>query len=110
MRVGAVLALIIAAIAAAIIVVSDGHVLYGLDDPYISLSLARHIAHGEYGINAGETASPSSSVLYPLLLAAFAWASWQDWVPLVVNAIAALATGMLFAAAFCRWGIVSRPC
>ena len=104
----AILALIIAGLTAVILVACDGHLIYALDDPYITLSLARHIAHGEYGINTGEAASPSSSILYPLLLAAFAWASWQDWVPLIVNAGAALATGALFAGAFCRWGVITR--
>src|SRR5512135_3233300 len=58
----ATLALIIAAMTGAILVACDGHLIYALDDPYISLSLARHIAHGEYGINTGEAASPSSSI------------------------------------------------
>jgi hypothetical protein len=108
LRVTPTLALIIAALAATIILTCGGHLIYSLDDPYISLSLAWHIAHGEYGVNAGEAASPSSSILYPLLLVGFAWTRWQQWMPAVLNALAALATGTLFATAFCRWGIITR--
>ena len=103
-----VLLLILAAILVAIIQLCGGHLIYSLDDPYISLSLGWHIGHGHYGINAGEAASPASSVLYPFLLAAFAWTSWQEWVPLVANALAAVGTGAAFAAAICRYGIVTR--
>ena len=50
----------------------DGVFTYTLDDPYIHLALAQSLAHGHYGINPGEPSSPSSSVLWPFLLAAFA--------------------------------------
>src|ERR1700722_4478646 len=82
-----ILALAIAALAAAILVLCHGHLIYSLDDPYISLALGEQIAHGHYGINAAEASSPSSSILYPFLLAAFAWTPWQEFAPLVVNAI-----------------------
>jgi hypothetical protein len=100
-----VLLAVIAGMTAAILALCQGHLVYSLDDPYISLALSDHIAHGHYGINAGEPASPSSSILYPFLLAAFAWAPWQDWVPLVVNSAAACAAGLLLAREFCRAGI-----
>lgn len=48
---------------------TDGHLVYSLDDPYIHLALAESILEGEYGINPGEYASPSSSILYPFLMA-----------------------------------------
>ena len=102
------LSLMMLAILAAILFLCDGHLIYTLDDPYISLSLGWHIAHGEYGINAGEPAAPASSILYPFLLAAFAWTRWQASVPLVVNGVAAIGSGLLFAATLGRLGIVSR--
>ena len=102
------LGLIITAMAAVIIIACRGHLIYSLDDPYISLSLGWHIAHGEYGVNAGEAASPASSILYPLLLAGFAWTRWQQWVPAAGNALAALGTGALLANAVCRYGIITR--
>mgnify|MGYP001821152948 CR=1 FL=1 len=48
---------------------TQGHLVYSLDDPYIHLALAESILEGEYGINSGEYASPSSSILYPFLMA-----------------------------------------
>ena len=47
---------------------TDYKFIYGLDDPYIHLALSERITRGEYGINPGEIASPSSSVIYPFLL------------------------------------------
>ncbi|MFT3857747.1 MAG: hypothetical protein QM742_09700 [Aquabacterium sp.] len=66
-----------------------GDLTYSLDDPYIHLALARLIQQGSYGINPGEWASPSSSVLWPFLLA-LAPARWLEWAPLALNALACL--------------------
>lgn len=46
-----------------------GASLYSLDDPYIHLALAEELLRGNFGINPGEVASPSSSMLYAPLLA-----------------------------------------
>ena len=48
---------------------TDGRLVYTLDDPYIALKLANVVLGGGYGINASEHCSPSSSILYPLMLA-----------------------------------------
>ena len=40
------------------------------DDPYIHLAMAERMAAGYYGINVGEASSPSSSLLWPVLLMA----------------------------------------
>ncbi len=82
---------------------NSGHFLYALDDPYIHLALSENIAHGHYGINPGEPASPSSSVLWPFLLAAFARFSWQPYVPLALNLLAGMAATLLIGAAVARW-------
>ncbi len=82
---------------------NDGHFTYALDDPYIHLALSQGIAHGHYGINAGEFSSPSSSVLWPFLLALFARWSWQVYVPLGLNLLAGLGTAWLIAAAITCW-------
>ncbi|MFI5000504.1 MAG: hypothetical protein ACHQK9_11555 [Reyranellales bacterium] len=60
-------------------------IVYSLDDPYIHLALARQILHGNYGINPGEFAAPASSILWPFLLAPFAFTSLSEFVPLVLN-------------------------
>ena len=60
-------------------------VVYSLDDPYIHLALARQILHGHYGINPGEFAAPASSILWPFLLAPFAFTRLIEFLPLVIN-------------------------
>ncbi len=91
------------------IFLTHGKSVYTLDDPYISLALGWHIAQGHYGINGAEVSSPSSSILFPFVLAGFAWSSWQQYVPLIVNSIASIATAALFALSACRYSVVARP-
>jgi hypothetical protein len=76
---------------ALILVLNDGRLIYTLDDAYIHLALAESIAHGQYGINPGEWASPASSILWPFLLAPFALTAWAQWVPLLLNVGATVA-------------------
>ncbi len=82
---------------------NGGQFTYALDDPYIHLALSEGIAHGHYGINAGEPASPASSILWPFLLAIFARFSWQMYVPLALNLLAGVAASILIGAAVARW-------
>ena len=70
---------------AVILIRNDGIFSYILDDAYIHMALAEQIANGHYGINAGEYASPSSSILWPFLLAPFAHTSFFEWVPLLIH-------------------------
>ncbi|WP_110517591.1 hypothetical protein [Herpetosiphon llansteffanensis] len=76
----------------AIYSLNAGKFLYILDDPYIHLSLARNIAHGHYGINLVEPSAPSSSILWPFILAIFARLPLFEYVPLLLNIGFALAT------------------
>ncbi len=48
---------------------NGGEFAYGMDGPYIHMAMADQIRQGHYGLNPGEPASPSSSILYPFLLA-----------------------------------------
>ena len=64
---------------------TGGHFVYTLDDPYIHLALAEEIARGTYGINPGEPAAPSSSILYPFLLVGMGFAG--GWGPLILALI-----------------------
>jgi hypothetical protein len=100
---------LIAVIGVAIVTLCKGHLIYTLDDPYIALALSQHISHGHYGINANEPSSPSSSILFPFLLAGFAWLSWQEWVPAIFNALAACTTAALVGVEICRLGILTGP-
>ncbi len=81
---------------AAILYLNSGHLVYTLDDPYIHLSLAENIFNGHYGINANEVSAPSSSILWPFILAPFAWAPFMHHIPLFINIFSSLGTLFLF--------------
>jgi hypothetical protein len=84
--------------------VNQGHFLFSLDDPYIHLALANQIAHGHYGINPGEAASPSSSLIWPLLLALFSHTNWQPYAALGLNFLAGLGGAVLVG-----WNVANWP-
>ncbi|MFT3857749.1 MAG: hypothetical protein QM742_09710 [Aquabacterium sp.] len=68
---------------------AGGSLIYALDDPYIHLAVARAIKAGWYGVNLGEWSSPSSSILWPLLMAP--WPSAQlEIAPLLFNTVCCL--------------------
>lgn len=73
----------------------QGHVNYVLDDAYIHLRLGENIGlHGHYGINLGEPAAASSSILWPFLLAPFARLTViYDHLPLLLNSLILLSSG-----------------
>ncbi len=66
---------------------NEGHFSYSLDDPYIHLALAENLAHGHYGIDPAEPSSPSSSILWPVLLAPFARFGFFEIVPLIIGVL-----------------------
>lgn len=90
------------ALVLAIRALAHGAFVYSLDDPYIHLALARVIAQGGYGINAGMAASPSSSILWPLFLAPFADTALGEIVPLLINVACAIRTALVLAAGLRR--------
>ncbi|MGD0961023.1 MAG: hypothetical protein ABSB19_14555 [Methylomonas sp.] len=66
---------------------SGGAFAYTLDDPYIHLALAKNIWLGNYGINLTEPSAPSSSILWPFILAPFSiTADFFEFLPLIINA------------------------
>jgi hypothetical protein len=73
------------AYAAVVMLVASPVSFYTLDDPYIHMALAENIARGHFGVNAGEASNPSSSILWPWLLAAFDKIGLMLWAPLFVN-------------------------
>lgn len=83
---------------------TDGVFMYPLDDPFIHMQIARDLAfHGVWGINPGEFASASSSLLYTLLLASlFKIFSASVLIPFLVNIVAALALLMVVHRWLCR--------
>ena len=70
---------------------------YALDDVYIHLAMSEGVARGEYGVNAGEPASASSSILFSYLLAPFAGTAFHVWWPLVIGLAALVGAASLWA-------------
>lgn len=84
---------------------SDGRLIYTIDDPLIHLAVAENILAGGYGVNAGQFSSPSSSVLYPLLLALTLALGLGILGPLVINLLAAGASVWLLLEFFGRQAV-----
>lgn len=78
---------------AAILFLNDGFLTYTLDDPYIHLALGENIIKGHYGVNLTEFSAPSSSIIWPLLIAPF---SSFEYFPFLINVIAASGTVFIF--------------
>ena len=81
-------AMVVVGLLLAGIVERTGGFWYSLDDPYIHLRLSELIREGGYGINRGEYAAPSSSILFPLLLVPAAHTSLHLFIPLLLDVIA----------------------
>lgn len=74
---------------------NDGKFTYTLDDPYIHLAVAEQVASGHYGVNGNEVSSPSSSAIWPLLLAPFAKLAIGEFAPLLLNVCFGSLTGFV---------------
>ncbi|MBV9655038.1 MAG: hypothetical protein JOZ42_10800 [Acetobacteraceae bacterium] len=95
------LAVVLAGIAAPLLVqvlglmaLCAGKVVYALDAAYVHLALAQQIIAGNYGIVPGEAAAPSSTILYPFLLAALDPLGLGSALPLVINVLCTVAAGL----------------
>ena len=77
-----------------VLIGAGGTFTYALDAAYVHLSLAQQIIHGTYGLVPGEPSAPSSSILYPFLLAALNPLGFGALLPLVINSVCCLATGV----------------
>lgn len=85
-------AAVVAILLLAILKLNHGVFTYSLDDPYIHLALSDQIRHGNYGINAGQHAAPSSSILFPFLLAVASGTPIHPYLPLLLNVFALFLT------------------
>lgn len=70
---------------------------YALDDVYIHLAMSEQLWNGGYGVNAGEYASASSSVLYSYLLAPFTPFEFHTYWPLVIGLVTLVIGAVLWA-------------
>lgn len=75
---------------------NSGHFTFTLDDAYIHLALAENIVQGHYGVNLSEFSAPSSSILWPFLIAPFSRTSISIYLVLIINSILAIGTLFLF--------------
>ncbi|HVO75183.1 MAG TPA: hypothetical protein VMT35_14230, partial [Ignavibacteriaceae bacterium] len=75
-----------------ILFLNSSRLIYTVDDSYIHLALAENIYIGHYGINTGEYSSPSSSILWPFLLAPFSRTGFGYLIPLIINFFSAAAS------------------
>ena len=81
---------------------TGGRFIYNLDDAYIHLAIAKHIARdGVYGVTPFGFSSSSSSILWPLLLAgALKLFGDREILPLLLNLAIA---GILIAVLYREW-------
>lgn len=77
----------------AILLLNNGQLVYTLDDAYIHMALAENILSGHYGVNHHEVSAPSSSILWPFIIAPL---SKYEVFPFLLNTVAALATVFVF--------------
>jgi hypothetical protein len=88
---------------------TDGHFIYCLDDAYIHLAIAKHIVRdGVWGVTPYAFSSSSSSILWPILLAAvFRIFGVREILPFL---IALAASAILMAILYREWmGRENRP-
>ena len=75
----------IVVLVAGILKINNGTFIYTLDDPYIHLALSDQIRHGNYGLYPGTHAAPSSSIIFPFLLAIASGTALHPYFPLLIN-------------------------
>jgi hypothetical protein len=92
-----------ALLVAACLIATGGHPTYLLDDAWIHLQFSEQIAAGHFGLVPGEKASPSSSILYPLLLIPLAGTMLHQWLPALWNLVALVAVLLLWQRLFGRF-------
>jgi hypothetical protein len=92
--------------AARVLVINGGQFAYPLAGPYVHMAMADQILRGHYGITPGESASPSSTILYPYLLALLAPLHLGVFTSLVPCLAATVGSGLLLALVAEEAGIV----
>jgi hypothetical protein len=82
---------------------NHGKFMFYTDDPYIHLALAQQIMHGHYGINVGEAASPSSSILWPFLIAPLTLLGAPEYGVLLLNVLLGCGVAAIVGVAVAQW-------
>jgi hypothetical protein len=86
------IAALVAGLLGGVLKINHGTFTYTLDDPYIHLALSDQIRHGNYGLYPGTHAAPSSSILFPFLLAIASGTPLHPYFPLILNIACLFAT------------------
>lgn len=86
---------------------NGGYLVYGLDDTYIHMSVARSLVeHGVFGVTSYHFSAAESSLLWPLLLAlAYVVGGVNETAPLVLNAVFAVLTLVAVHVILLRYGV-----
>lgn len=71
----------------AILYLNQGTFIFSLDDPYIHLAVAENLWQGHYGVNLQEYSAPSSSILWPIIIAPFTLFAAGDSLLLALNLV-----------------------
>jgi len=93
----------------ACLLATDGHPTYLLDDTWIHLQFSEQIVAGHFGLVPAEAASPSSSILYPLLLTPLAGTALHRWQPALWNLVALFVVLLLWREIFQRFVLRELP-
>lgn len=101
----AVWALVLALMIGVSAAVSGEGFVYVLDDPLIHLAVAENILKGGYGVNFPELSAPSSSILFPWLLAGLLALGAGVWSPLILTLGASFAALALWRMILMRAGL-----
>jgi hypothetical protein len=85
---------------------TDGRLIYALDDAYIHMAVSRTLAvHGIWGCTPFHFSSSSSSLLWTLGLgAAYGALGVHDWTPLLLNVALAIGTLVVANVSLARFG------
>lgn len=106
----AVYAAVAGVVLATSMVLTHGELVLPLDDAYIHFAIARTLAdHHAYGLQPGAFSTPSSSLLWPLLLAMARWLGAPlDWSALAIGLVAGAASLVLVEDVLAREGVTLR--
>ncbi|MEJ6708509.1 MAG: hypothetical protein QNK92_06885 [Amylibacter sp.] len=90
---------------------------YALDDVYIHLAMSEQLWQGGYGVNHGEYASASLSILYSYLLAPLSPFGFHPYWSLILGLVGLVASAILWArvlvfasdgaSAAMRWALIA---
>lgn len=98
-----IMGLLFIALLLPVLILNHGTFIFPLDDPYIHLAMAENILQGHFGVNLGEYSAPSSSILWPFLIAPLTLLPGTSWIILLLNLVFACLTLYLVCLLIQEW-------